>query len=211
MPKKLGVALVTLGAVLILSALLLFLHNQREDEQAGEQAEALLTEVEQIIEQRSGQSALSPRDPLEAENVELSPEMPVVEQDGFQYVGYLDIPVIDLKLPVLTEWDYIALKAAPCHQSGSSRTDDLVIAGHNYRRHFKRLSELTPGDTVQFTDMDGIVNLYYVTRVDTLDPYDVDAVLSSDSDLVLYTCTPGGKMRVGVFCDRTAPMPSGEE
>lgn len=203
MPKKLGVALITLGAVLILSALLLFLHNRQEDEQAGEQAEAILTEVEQQIEQRVSQNPASSRDLLENGIPELSPELPVVESDGYEYVGYLEIPAIDLKLPVLAEWDEVTLKAAPCRQAGSSRTDDLVIAGHNYRRHFKRLSTLSLGDVVQFTDMDGIINLYYVTLVDTIDPYDVETVLSSEHDLVLYTCTVGGKTRVAVFCNRT--------
>ena len=35
MPKKAGILLLTLGAVLILSALLLFRHNSLEDERAG--------------------------------------------------------------------------------------------------------------------------------------------------------------------------------
>ena len=42
MPKKTGIAIVTVGAVLILSALLLFLHYLQEDVDAGEEAESLL-------------------------------------------------------------------------------------------------------------------------------------------------------------------------
>ena len=34
------------------------------------------------------------------------------------------------------------------------------------------------------------------------DPTDVDAVKNSGYDLVLYTCTYGGKTRIVVFCDR---------
>lgn len=39
-----------IGAVLILSALLLFLHNRQEDVQAGQEAESLLENVEAVIE-----------------------------------------------------------------------------------------------------------------------------------------------------------------
>ena len=51
--------------------------------------------------------------------------------------------------------------------------------------------------------MEGIVNTYSIQRIETLNPDAVDAVQNSGNDLVLYTCTKGGKTRVTVFCDRT--------
>ena len=45
MPKKSGVILISLGAVLILAALLLFLHNRSEDRRAGQEAESLLEDA----------------------------------------------------------------------------------------------------------------------------------------------------------------------
>lgn len=53
-----------------------------------------------------------------------------------------------------------------------------------------------------FTDMDGIENIYEVVAMDTLAPTEVEAVQNSGHDLVLYTCTYGGRTRVTVFCDR---------
>lgn len=193
MPKKAGIAIVTLGAVLIVSALLLFLYNQHEADVAGQEAESLMSDLESWMQ---GQQ--------EEPEPSLAPEMPVVSINGYEYVGYVEIPALELKLPVLSEWDYKRLQIAPCRQNGSSRTDDLVIAAHNYRTHFGRLKELSAGDAVIFTDMDGIVNTYSIAKIDTIDPYDVDSVLNSDFDLVLYTCTVGGKTRVTVFCSRLA-------
>ena len=46
MPKKAGIAIMAAGAVLIISALLLFVHNRQEDAQAGQEAESLLESVE---------------------------------------------------------------------------------------------------------------------------------------------------------------------
>ena len=71
---------------------------------------------------------------------------------------------------------YPRLKIAPCRQFGSSRTDDLVIAAHNYESHFGKLTSLTAGDSVTFTDMDGIVNEYVVNKVEVLDPHSVEEV-----------------------------------
>lgn len=190
MSKKTGIIVMAIGAVLIISALLLFAYNQYEDYLAGQEAESLLSEVEAAIENQ-------PTKPT------LDPELPTKKLNGYDYVGYIEVPVLDLKLPVMADWDYNRLQISPCRQLGSSRTDDLVIAAHNYSKHFGRLKTLNKGDSVIFTDMEGIVNNYSVEKVDTVNPYDVDTVLNSEYDLVLYTCTPGGRTRVTVFCNRT--------
>ena len=77
-----------------------------------------------------------------------------------------------------------------------------MIAGHNYRRHFLYLYKLTAGDTVRFTDMSGTVNEYEVAEKRTLAAGDVEAVLESEYDLILYTCTYTGTERTAVFCRR---------
>ena len=207
MPKRADIVIIAVGAVLILSALLLLIYNRYEDVRAGQEAESLLASVEAAI---SAQEMAAPNKPesTEALSPPLDPEMPVVTLGGYEYVGYVEIPTLGLKLPVMAEWDYTRLQIAPCRQFGSSRTDNLVIAAHNYDTHFGKLKELSKGDTVIFTDMDGIVSTYCVEKLETLSPDAVDAVLNSGYDLVLYTCTKGGRTRVIVFCDRAAETAS---
>ena len=197
--KKTGIIIIAVGAVLILSALLLLLYNRREDARAGQEAESLLANVEEAIQAQANESITAPATAPETSS---DPEMPVVALEGYEYVGYIEIPTLGLKLPVMAQWDYDRLKIAPCRQFGSSRTDDLVIAAHNYESHFGRLKELVRGDTVTFTDMEGIINTYSVEKIETLKPESVDAVENSGYDLVLYTCTLGGKTRVTAFCNR---------
>ena len=204
MPKKTGIAIIAVGAALILSALLLLLYNRYEDAHAGQEAESLLASVEETI---SAQTMDVPTAAAPSPTP-LDPEMPVVMLDGYEYVGYVEIPTLGLKLPVMAEWDYTRLQIAPCRQFGSSRTDNLVIAAHNYDTHFGKLKELSKGDTVIFTDMEGIVSTYCVEKLETLSPDAVDTVLNSGYDLVLYTCTKGGRTRVIVFCDRAAETAS---
>ena len=140
-----------LGAVLILSALLLFLFNRKEDSEAGRQAGLALQEVQEAIldtpdnvtEGDSTEAATSP-----TETTEGSAEMTVVTIDGRDYIGYLSIPELELELPVISQWSYELLQIAPCRDVGSTKTDDLVIAAHNYQTHFGRLNELSEGDSV---------------------------------------------------------------
>lgn len=129
-------------------------------------------------------------------------EMTEVEINGHNYIGYISVPDLKLELPVMSQWNYQKLKIAPCRQFGSSKTDNLVIAAHNFKRHFGKLNKLKIGASVIFTDMDGAVDTYKVVDIETLKPTSVNEVQNSGYDLVLYTCTKGGKTRVTVFCNK---------
>ena len=187
MPKKSGVILISLGAVLILAALLLFLHNRSEDRRAGQEAESLLEDVRSTM----------------AANADPEPQEEPAEEITYDYAGVIAIPDLSLELPVIDQWSYDRLKVAPCRQSGAAPDGDLVIAAHNYKSHFGYLDRLEPGASVIFTDMEGTVYRYAVEEIRQLEPEDaedVSSVFSSEYPLVLYTCTPGGKARVAVFC-----------
>lgn len=198
--NKLGVVLMLAGAVLIASALLVLLYNNNEDENAGRATEALMPVLQRAIDENieAGEGKTS----LPLDEAASDREMPVVEIDGYGYIGYLSLPPLGLDLPVMSEWDYDRLKIAPCRQFGTVADNNLVIAAHNYRRHFGRLSSMKNGDLVTFTDMNGRVTAYTVESVGVLSPTDVEAVQNNEWDLVLYTCTYGGASRVTVGCSR---------
>ena len=189
-----GLVCIVLGVVLLLAAGGLYAYNRYEDAHAGAEAQTVVADLQQKVETPEPETESGP----------LDPELPVVEIDGNEYVGEISIPAIGIDLPVMSEWSYPKLKISPCRQFGSSRTDDLVIAAHNYESHFGKIGTLALGDEVRFTDMDGIENHYTVSAIEVHDPTDVEAVEHSGHDLVLYTCTYGGKTRIVVFCDRSA-------
>jgi sortase A len=128
-------------------------------------------------------------------------EMPTMEVDGHLYVGRVDIPALDLSLPVMNEWSYGNLKIAPCRYSGSVYLGNMVIAAHNYKSHFGTIKNLKAGDQVTFTDVDGNVFDYQVTEVEQLSPTQVKAMEDSGYPLTLFTCTVGGSYRVAVRCE----------
>lgn len=198
-----GILLILIGLALLGGAAYIFMQNQQENEAAGTGAQTALEALQEMLPTTTAQQTTAPEVTEESvPETTLDPEMPVVEVDGYEYIGYLDLPRLEMTLPIMSEWDSLRLQIAPCRQFGSSRTDDLVIAGHNYASHFGRLNELDVGDTVRFTDMEGVVSTYTICRVETLRPTQVEDVQNSGHDLVLYTCTYGGRSRVVLFCDR---------
>ena len=92
-------------------------------------------------------------------------EMPVLEINGHYYVGTLDIPKLNLSLPIMSESSVNNLLISPCRYYGSAYTNDMVIAAHNYRSHFARLNQLNEHDEIIFTDMDGNVFEYEYTNL----------------------------------------------
>lgn len=206
MRNKIGTLLMGLGTVLVLAALSLFLWNEQEARAAERSAERILPRLVEQIEQESTDPALA-----DGENAAdaadypdpFDPSMTEVMIDGYAYIGYLSIPSLGLELPVMSEWDYTRLKIAPCRYSGSTKTDDLVIAGHNYARHFSPIKSLSEGEAVYFVDMDGVRSDYQVASVEVLAPTAVEEMTSGAYDLTLFTCTYGGRSRVAVRCQRT--------
>ena len=127
-------------------------------------------------------------------------EMPVVIVEERAYVGMIEIPVLGLALPVLDDWNYPALKVAPCRYEGSAYTGDLIVMAHNYDSHFGKLRQLQPEDEVRFTDMAGNVFTYRVMELETLPGSAVEDMSAGQWDLTLFTCTYGGQSRVTIRC-----------
>lgn len=223
-----GTVCITLGLLCVIGAVALTGYNRFEADRAGEDAQQIMEELSQIIPEKTPIPAPQPALPSESpsEPVEDTPspdpdptlpepepelpayiqnpqmEMPVQNLQGYDYIGILRIPSLDLELPIMSQWSYKQLKIAPCRYTGSAYQDNMTICAHNYARHFGGLKNLHIGAEVSFTDMDGNEFSYRVAELETLQPSAVDSMTAGDWDLTLFTCTIGGKTRVTVRCER---------
>ena len=208
MRKKIGICCIVLGIACLLGAVSFVLYNQWEEKNAEQFSRDLLEDVQVLIQEQQQEQAQPPEDedppatdiPTDIP-VEIVKEMATVSVNGYECLGVLSIPVLEIELPVLTDWSYAKLKKAPCHYYGSYYEKDFVIAAHNYKSHFGRLSELQAGDLVIFTDAKGELHHYKVVLLETLPKEATLEMITSGFDLSLYTCTPGGASRVTVRCN----------
>ena len=207
MRKWVGVICIFLGVVCILSSVGFVVYNRWEDESAEEIAQDILEDVQCIIEEKQSEQPL-PDDTVNLPNdmEEMPTEMSTVKVGGYDCIGILSVPALNLELPVLTDWSYEKLKKAPCHYYGTYYEKDFVIAAHNYKSHFGRLSELQTGEIVFFTDVNGVAYYYEVILLETLPKEATEEMITSGFDLSLYTCTPGGGNRVTVRCNLISGM-----
>ncbi|MCD7745652.1 MAG: sortase [Lachnospiraceae bacterium] len=200
MRHRIGSLCKALGALMLLAAIALLAYNRWDDWRAGNSVATIQDALESEKEAEKTSVSLVP----ETEGTETSEtDMAEMVVEGNAYIGTLSVPRYGLELPILSAWSYDGLRIAPARYSGSVWTDNLVICGHNYERHFGNLKNLEAGDSITFTDVDGNVFNYEVHEVTTLQPTDVEKMLdeeNEDWDLTLFTCTLGGQARVTVRC-----------
>ena len=208
--RALSALLILLGLAMLDGALGLVLHNMRENNRAAEASQyALARIIETRPELRLPEPTIPPTEGGMEEYVEpVIPDMPTKEIDGWNYIGTLAIPSLELELPVMDDWDMDRLKYSPCVYKGSYYTDDLVICGHNFPSHFSPIKFIEIGAEVTFTNVEGVVYRYIVSNRETVRPMDVDYMIDNQSDksekwdLTLFTCNTGGQTRCAVRCIR---------
>jgi len=183
--KSKGIVFILLGCLLLLAAGGWYLYNVFEDVNAGKQAIGILEKLEE-----------------KQKDVNEFAETPVIFVEGEAFCGKIVIKKLGVELPVYDEWSYERLKSAPCRYTGSVKTDDIIIAAHNYKSHFGNLKQMQIGDTVTFIDVYGNIINYEICETVLLDGTAVSDMRSGGWDLTLFTCTRGGKQRVTVRCNR---------
>ena len=203
MNRKIGNTLILLGLLLLLGAGSLTAYNIWDGIRAERASQHIIQEMD------IGQALVEALD----REPDDDPEMPVIEVEGYYYIGILEIPSLQLTLPVMDRWDYTRLKISPCVYSGSYKTDDLVICAHNYARHFSPVKWIDIGADVYLITVDCRVYHYQVTNRETLQPAAVenmientnnttDGTITNEWDLTLFTCNTGGQTRCAVRCAR---------
>ena len=198
MKLKKGSIFIIIGLLLLVAALLLTCFNLY-DQFRGERS------VDNIMDKMILKNREHSLQEGEIPDYILNPdmEMPVETIDGRDFIGTLEIPSLNLNLPIISQWSYGNLRVAPCRYDGSAYKNDMILAAHNYPSHFGNLKYLKEGEYVIFTDADGNKFPYTAVVRETLMPTAVNEMLSKDEedwDLTLFTCTVGGRSRVVVRC-----------
>ena len=199
MGKKIGIGCIVLGILCIIGAIGFIIYNHFEAKNAEDASKNMLQNVQEQITVSAEETFGGDEEAVEL--FEEPKEILSTTVKGYECVGVLSVPVLELELPVLDDWSYAKLKTAPCVYYGTYLEENFVIAAHNYQSHFGRLSELMQGDLVLFTDISGTVYCYEVVLLETLPGNATEQMITSGFDLSLYTCTPSGSGRVTARCN----------
>ena len=198
--NKKGLLFVFIGVLCIITAIVFFIRNSAETRNAYEISERVAGELKtQIAAEKQNSDNTLPTDNPDR-------KMPAIRIEEKRYIGILEIPKLEIVLPVAEKFSYEALQQTPCIYSGSVYSNDLVIAAHNYDVHFGRLSSLGFDYDVLFTDTEGNRYSFRTVNIETLNPYQytdlVEKQKKNEWDLTLFTCNYSGTQRIVVRCRR---------
>ena len=201
--KTQGNILIILGLLCFIGAGLYYLHNAMEARRAYESSMAAKAALLETI--------------MSTHEQDLDPDishkqMETAEVDGIRYIGLIEIPDLEISLPVVEFWSEDLLKTAPCRFSGSYYRNNLVICAHSYVTHFRPLRWISMGTDVYFTTVTGDVYHYIVTNSETVYPDELAKMIGEDQetvdwDLTLFTCTADLQARCTVRCQRVYDQP----
>lgn len=110
-------------------------------------------------------------------------DMPMMNIDGNDYIGIIEVPSRNVKLPVYSNWDEKAVRSVPCRYSGSVYDLTLIIGGTGMNGGFDFLTTLEKGEKVIFTDMTGREYDFKVDSVFHRQNFD----LNDDGGLFLFS------------------------
>ncbi len=186
MSKKISVLLIVLGLVSMVCAASLVGYNVYVQKEADTSATSMVDELHNLI----------PKEPNKFDN---SDEI-TLKLNGEEYLGIIDIPKLNISLPVTSTWNYDKMYKAACRYYGSVEDSDLIIAAHNYSSYFNNLDSLYENDEIVFTECSGQVHKYKVTSVQIISGYDSPSLFTDEKewDIELFTCTWSGYSRIVV-------------
>ncbi len=125
----------------------------------------------------------------------------ILDVDGTGIMGYVDIPKINVSLPIYHGTDEAVLQIAVGHIEGTSlpvggEGTHCVISGHRglpSAKLFTDLDQLTEGDIVQITVLDETLT-YEIDQIRIVLPNELtELAIDPDKDLLtMVTCTPYG-------------------
>ncbi len=203
MKAKKGNIFIRLGLLLIGAAFLLTAYNIGSNIRAGKLSQEALSVL--IGEIESGRkNSLDNKTANDKPLYERYPEMdmPLININGKDYIGILKIDSLGMELPIKSEFSYPNLRETPCRYDGSVYTNNMIIAGHNYARHFGNLKNIAIGDEAIFIDGDGNEFKYCVSDVLQVEGTDMEGMKSGQWDLTLFTCTLNGRNRIAVRLEK---------
>lgn len=182
--------------------------NKRE---INKKIETSLTSTENIINDNQSPVANNlVTDMTQNENANNEKEEILTTYKGYPVIAKLEVPKIELETYVISEYSEKALGVSVTKFYGGNPNEigNFCIAGHNYitKNMFHDLKNLSNGDEIILTDLNGNKVRYVVYLVETVNPNETNCLSQKTNgkvEVTLITCTTDSSKRIIVKAEKS--------
>ena len=125
--------------------------------------------------------------------------MPVLSVDGTDFVGLIELPRYGSTLPICADWGENS--KYPCRFSGSIYDGTMQIGATTQKGQYDFYRELSVGDTVIYTDVEGNRYTFVITSLGYEKHADQAALRQKEAALTLFVKNMYSFDYLIIFCD----------
>ena len=177
--------------ILIIMAIVVtgvIIYNYIVSEQNDNKLAEVVTEIEEQFSNNASTNSIEPAK---------------VQYNGYDVVGIIEIPSINIKYPIINKTNDTTMKYSITKFSGGeiNSIGNFTVAGHNNLNGtmFGKVKRLKVGGQIKMTDLYNNTVTYEIFDIYSVDPNDVsclNAVDENTKEITLITCTNGHLKRL---------------
>ncbi|MBE6638836.1 MAG: hypothetical protein E7616_05205 [Ruminococcaceae bacterium] len=189
--KRLTLILLVLGVLLIAGAAGYFVWMRYSISQNAKYAKKTVETLYTLMPEVSS-GALDDR-----QNAAMS----AIEVNGNSFVGIIEVPAYESKLPIYAKWDGEKTVCFPCRYLGSLYNGTLIIGGSDNDGQLDFIGEISIGQTVYITDTLGVRYAYSVSSIRRVKDVSTENLCKEKTALTIFAKNSLDFDYTVVYCD----------
>lgn len=174
--NRLGLTVASIGIACILTAIGLLLYSSYRQQQNAKETTQTVATLKAMI------PTITPAAPDDRAN----PALSVMELEGVNYCGIIELPTYGTALPLYAIWETGFLSRFPCRYLGSIYDKPLIIGGSDAKGQFDFMETISLDDTIFVTDLTGDRYSYRVTDIEKTEDVSTKHLTEEPADLILF-------------------------